>query len=66
MGQVSLRHDHAFSAASVILDLVKHLMREECHRDAHDAFYEAIMACLEHYEMQMKREARRLVKPSRN
>lgn len=66
MGQLSLRHDHAWATAVAILDLVKHLMREECHRDAHDAFYTAIKACLESYEQQMQREARRLAKPSRN
>ena len=66
MGQISLRHDHAWAAAAAVLDLVKHLMREECHREAHDAFYQAINACLEHYEIQMQREARRLAKPSRN
>lgn len=66
MGQISLRHDHAWACAGAILGLVKHLMREECYRDAHDAFYTAIRACLEHYERQLRREAVRLCKPSRN
>lgn len=50
----------------MILDLVKHLMREECHRDAHEAFYAALMACLEHFEADLGREAARLCRPSKN
>jgi hypothetical protein len=46
--------------------MVKHLMRDECHRDAHTAFYDALMAMLAHYEEQANRQARRLGKPSKN
>lgn len=61
-----LHHDHAWACAEVILELVQHLMREECHRDAaHQAFYEAIRSCLLHYDMQRERQERRL-QPSRN
>jgi hypothetical protein len=65
MGSARLRHDHAWACASVVLDLVKHLMREECHRDAHEAFYTAIMGCLEHFETEQRREEARL-RPSSN
>jgi hypothetical protein len=61
-----LHHDHAWACACVILDMVKHLMREECHRDAHTAFYDALMAMLEHYEQQADRQHRRLHDPSKN
>jgi hypothetical protein len=61
-----LAHDHAFSCALVLLEMVKHLMREECHKDAHTAFYDALMGMLEHYEQQADRQARRLGKPSKN
>jgi hypothetical protein len=60
-----LQHDHAFACAEVILEMVRHLMREECHREAHDAFYEAIMCCLQHYELSCERRPRRIL-PSRN
>ncbi|HXG09289.1 MAG TPA: hypothetical protein VNK04_05825 [Gemmataceae bacterium] len=66
MGAPRLQHDHAWAAAAAILDLVKHRMREECRRDAHTAFYDAILACLQHYEQDMQREAARLCRPSRN
>jgi hypothetical protein len=61
-----LWHDHAFACASAILDMTKHLMREECHRDTHQAFYEAITACLQHYESQCARQVRRVGEPSKN
>lgn len=66
MGGQRIRHDHAWSCAAAILDLVRHLMREECQRDAHAAIYAAVMACLEHFENDLGREAVRLCRPSRN
>jgi hypothetical protein len=46
--------------------MVRHLMREECHPEARDAFYEAIMCCLQHYEISCERQYRPVLCPSRN
>jgi hypothetical protein len=61
-----LWHDHAFACASAILGMVGNCLRPEERRDAHQEFYTAILAMLEHYEAQCERQVKRVGKPSRN
>ena len=55
-----LRAAAAFALALHILGMVKHLLREEEHKDAFDEFYRAARAAIEAYEQQTERERQRL------
>jgi hypothetical protein len=61
-----LMHDSAFAGATALLDMVAPALRPEERRDYFDEAYRICMAMLEAYEQQVRREAARLCRPSRN
>ena len=61
----SLHHDTAFALAKALLEIVQNCIREDEHRDALDAFFEATKAALSIYDIKRERMEHRL-EPSRN
>ena len=61
----SLAHDTCFALSKVLLGIVQNCLREDEHRDAHKAFYDACRVALEVYEIKRDRMIHRL-KPSKN
>jgi hypothetical protein len=56
----SVQHDCAFAGAKACLEVVAGCIREEEHRDAAEAFYEIIKACLERFECKMESRDKRI------
>jgi hypothetical protein len=61
MSRNRLIHDTAWAAALAILDSVRHLIREDEHKDAHGVFYEIIKAAIEGLHILQAREDVRLL-----
>jgi hypothetical protein len=57
-----LIHDTAWAAALAVLDSVRHLIRDEEHKDAHGCFYEIIKAAIEELDILQAREDMRLLR----
>jgi hypothetical protein len=61
----SLMHDKAFLLSLEMLGLIKHLLREEEHRDAFETIFECVKKHFEDYETKAARRLSRL-EPGRN
>jgi hypothetical protein len=61
-----LRHDVAWVGAQSLVEVIASCLRLEERRDYFDEACRICLAMLEAYEQQVRREAARLCKPSRN
>ena len=61
MGREQLIHKTAWTAAFIILDSIRHLLREEEYRDAHQHFYEICRGAIEARDVLERRETLRLL-----
>ena len=66
MSANSPMHDRAVAGATALLDMVAPALRPEERREFFDEAYRICLAMLEAYEQQVRREAARLCRPSRN
>jgi hypothetical protein len=62
MSRKRLIHDSAWAAALAVLDSVRHLIREDGHKEAHGVFYEIIKAAIEGLDILQAREDMRLLR----
>lgn len=61
-----LLHDTAWAAATTVLEVFEPCLRPVERRDAFTEVYDRVLAALEVYTEQLRREAARLTKPSWN
>jgi hypothetical protein len=65
MANSRLQHDAAFALATTLLEMTQNCIRAEEFHDAFEAFYEASLAAIQAYDIQVNRMEARL-HPSKN